>query len=59
MSGSLNPLMLLYANYLYEKGYNSYNEVIGMNFTQLQDRFFEIIRTEALINECGCQEVEQ
>ena len=41
----------MYANYLFEMGYYSYQEVMGMNFAQLQDRFFEITRMESFIDE--------
>lgn len=41
---TLTPLMLLYANYLYEKEYNTYKEVMAMDFKQLQNRFLEITK---------------
>lgn len=39
---TINPLLLLKANYLYEKGYNTYDEVMSMTQEQIFKRYDEI-----------------
>ena len=43
-----NPLMLLYAEYLYTNGYNTYDEVMSMNSERLEDRFNKITGGEVI-----------
>ena len=40
----LFPEILIYANYLYECNYNTYEEVMSMNLKELEDRFNEVTK---------------
>ena len=42
----MNPLFLLYTNYLFENGYKTYSEVMKMTFEEAKAEFFKITRNE-------------
>jgi len=42
----MKPLIIVWANYLYEYNYNTYYEVMNMTPKELEQRFNEVTKTE-------------
>mgnify|MGYP001570109739 CR=1 FL=1 len=47
----LYSLILVYSNYLLTNGYNTPQEISTMNFSKIQDRFFEVKMNEEIAEE--------